>query len=136
MSRKKLCMESIGDLEGKNFGEDMEREASYWKNIDIGFRLLVRLSQLCESGMPTQKPISSSTEVSTSYQFNGEFAEQTVALRGCSSSIFRTGSTSGTCAEQNDITMHNTANRVDMLLDMEAELLEKKETKKKYCVMP
>ncbi|XP_070012985.1 uncharacterized protein [Nicotiana sylvestris] len=75
-----------------------------------------------------QKPISSSTEVSTSYQFNGELAEQTVALRGGSSSILRTvqdflvsnnvrdvrdssWSTLGTCAEQNDITMHNTANR-------------------------
>nr|XP_018626434.1 uncharacterized protein LOC104096431 [Nicotiana tomentosiformis] len=44
--RKKLCTESMGDLEGKDFGENGERKASYWKNIDIGFRLLVRLLQV------------------------------------------------------------------------------------------
>nr|XP_033516891.1 uncharacterized protein LOC117281156 [Nicotiana tomentosiformis] len=44
--RKKLCMESMRDLEGKDFGENWERKASYWKNIDIGFRLLVRLLQV------------------------------------------------------------------------------------------
>ncbi|XP_018626343.1 uncharacterized protein [Nicotiana tomentosiformis] len=95
-----------------------------------------------------QKPISNSTKVSTSYQFNGEFAEQTIALRGASSSILRTenmstvqdspvsnnvknvrdssgifevGSTSGTCVEQYDITLHNTANRVSITISLWTE---------------
>nr|XP_009779968.1 PREDICTED: uncharacterized protein LOC104229090 [Nicotiana sylvestris] len=115
---------------------------------------------LSVSAITTQSstnPASDSTEVSACYQFNRELARQRAALTGASSStlrtvndstvsdngkdlhdrssIFEVGSTSGTCSEQYNITMHNATSKenmcsIDMLLDMEAELLEKKKQKR------
>ncbi|XP_075111947.1 uncharacterized protein LOC107777658 isoform X7 [Nicotiana tabacum] len=104
-----------------------------------------------------QNPTSDSTEVSAFYQFNRELARQRAALTGASSStlttvndstlsdngkdlhgrspVFKVGSTTGTCSEQYNNTMCNATSKenmcsVDMLLDMEAELLEKKKRKR------
>ncbi|XP_075100751.1 uncharacterized protein LOC142176615 [Nicotiana tabacum] len=81
---KRQCFEERGTKIKQRRREIYRATSADRRELD----LLQRRSTYLHSR--TQKPISSSTEISISYQFNGEFAEQAVALRGGSSSILRT----------------------------------------------
>nr|XP_009800544.1 PREDICTED: uncharacterized protein LOC104246433 isoform X1 [Nicotiana sylvestris] len=129
---KRQCSEERG-IQIKQRRREMYRARSADKRE---LNLLERRTTYVRSRM--QNPASHSTEVSACYQFNRELARQRAALTGASSSTLRTvnvftvndstvsdngkdlhdrssvfevGSTSGTCSEQYNITMHNATSK-------------------------